>query len=352
MRKLRIGYSPLSQDLNSPGDRRRLIFWAANRGHEIVLDLSKKVDILVASENSDFNAPIFKERKVPVVFDLVDAYLAPLNYFDDFARGLGKKFSGQISGKVKPFSHHIRDFCIQSSAVLCSSIEQQDLIQKLNRNCHIILDSHDEITFGEFSISRLKPTISKSILWEGQPATLSGVKNLSLTFLELARLFDFNLDFVTDEAYFVYLNRFIRRDTLNLLKRDLKGISDRARIVPWSPENLLARAGESSLAIIPINLSIPMQRLKPENRLLIMWRLGLPCLTSPSPAYVRVSNQAGVNAVCYRPEDWLENFIHILSDREYARTQVSLGQNYLLEYHTKSMLLDNWDRAFESVLEK
>jgi hypothetical protein len=342
----------LSQNLNSPGDRRRLVFWAANRGHEIVLDLSKKVDVLVASENSDFNAPIFRERKVPVVFDLIDAYLAPLNYFDDFARGLAKKFSGQISGKVKPFSHHIQDFCIQSSAVLCSSIEQQDLIQKLNSNCHIILDSHDEITFSEFPISQVKPTISKSILWEGQPATLSGVKNLSPTFLALTKSFDFNLNFVTDQDYFVFLNRFIKRNTLNLLKKNLKGVSDRARIVPWSPEDLLACASESSLAMIPINLAIPMQRLKPENRLLIMWRLGLPCLTSPSPAYVRVSNQAGVNAVCYRPEDWLESFMHILSDREYAHTQVSLGQNYLLEHHTKSILLNKWDRAFESVLEK
>jgi len=350
MSKLRIGYSPLSQDLTSAGDRRRLVFWANNRGHTIITNLKQKVDVIVASENSDFNSPVFTKSAVPIIFDLVDAYLSPLNPIDDLARGIGKKLSGQITGMTRPFSHHIQEFCRQSSAVLCSSIEQQDVIQKLNRNCHVILDSHEEIPFSKFSISSYEPNSVKRILWEGQPATIRGVKGISPIFSALTKIFDLKLDFVTDEEYFMYLNRYIRRSTLSLLKSDLKKISSKVNIVPWTPENLLISARMSSIAIIPINLSIPIQMLKPENRLLIMWRLGLPCLTSPSPAYVRASSRAGVNAVSYSTEDWFENFVHILSDPDYARSQVTLGQKYLLENHTKDILLEKWDRAFESVL--
>ena len=350
MRKLRIGYSPLSQDLNSAGDRRRLVFWAKNRGHTIITDLEQKVDVIVASENSDFNSSVFYESTVPIIFDLVDAYLSPLNPIDDLARGIGKKLSGQITGVTRPFSHHIREFCRQSNAVLCSSIEQQEVIQKLNRNCHVILDSHEEIPFSKFSMLSHEPSSVKRILWEGQPATIRGVNEISPIFSALTKTFDFKLDFVTDEEYFMYLNRYIRRSTLSLLKSDLHEISSLVNIVPWSRENLLASARMSSIAMIPINLSIPIQKLKPENRLLIMWRLGLPCLTSPSPAYVRVSSRAGVNAVSYSTQEWLENFVHILSDPDYARSQVTLGQNYLLENHTSAILLEKWDRAFESVL--
>jgi len=93
-----------------------------------------------------------------------------------------------------------------------------------------------------------------------------------------------------------------------------------------------------------------MQRLKPENRLLIMWRLGLPCLTSPSPAYIRVSRQAEVSAVCNSLEEWLMNFERLLNDPVFAYNEVIAGQNYLRENHNQAILLKKWDAAFDSVI--
>ena len=102
--------------------------------------------------------------------------------------------------------------------------------------------------------------------------------------------------------------------------------------------------------MIPIDLTIPMQKLKPENRLLIMWRLGIPCLTSPSPSYMRVARKAGVTAFCLTPEIWLENFNRLLSDPVFAREEVLRGQAYLYEYHNREGLLVKWDQVFESVV--
>ena len=67
MRKLKVGYWPLSPALTSAGDRRRLVFWAQARGHTIVTDLNQNVDVIVASENADFNSPHFAQRKVPII---------------------------------------------------------------------------------------------------------------------------------------------------------------------------------------------------------------------------------------------------------------------------------------------
>ena len=350
MKKLKIGYWPLSQTLNSAGDRRRLIFWAKTRGHTVTTDLSQRVDVIVASENSDFNSAYFSNRRVPIIFDLIDAYLSPLNPFDDLARGFAKRTSGQISGTIKPFSHHVRDFCLSSSAVICSSIEQEAVIRGFNTNTHVILDSHDEIPFLVPSTPETSKSNLRQILWEGQPATIRGVKIISSSLLEISKTTNLSINFVTDEKYYKFLNKYIKRNTSDLLIKDLGQIANLATIIPWSPNNLMRSAQKSSVAMIPINLSVPMQRLKPENRLLIMWRLGLPCLTSPSPAYMRVSGLAGVSVICNNINDWTKNFNRLLYDDNYAMSQILAGQNYLYENHNGKILLSKWDMAFESVV--
>lgn len=350
MKSLRIGYWPLSPSLTSAGDRRRLLFWAKSRGHEVILDLTQKVDVIVASEKSDFNSKLFAQRGVPVVFDLVDAYLSPRNSFDDLARGIAKKISGEISGGVNPFSHHIKNFCTRSNAVICSSIEQEAVIKPFNSVTHVILDSHDEIPFMEPKLSTNASIHENYILWEGQPATIRGVQQIAPMLLQTYKEKNLYFNFVTDEKYFQFLGKYLEKDTFELLERDLGPIFDRMRIIPWTPDNLVDSAKQSVIAIIPIDLTIPMQKLKPENRLLIMWRLGIPCLTSPSPSYMRVARKAGVSAFCLTPEVWLENFQRLLNDRVFAREEVLRGQAYLHEYHNRERLLVKWDQAIESVV--
>jgi len=350
MRKLKIGYWPLSESLQAPGDRRRIIFWANARGHEIVRNLSLKVDVIVASENSDFNSPYFNQKATPIIFDLVDAYLSPLNPYDDFVRGFAKCLSRQISGAVKPFSQHVRYFCELSSAVICSSPEQKRLIAGHNINTHVILDSHEELPFIDPYQLKMKDSFNQKVLWEGQPATIRGVNYIHPVLSELTKTKDLEFDFVTDENFFRFLNKFFPRSTLKRLEKDLYMVADRISITPWSISSLVKSAQSSAAAVIPLDLTIPMQRLKPENRLLIMWRLGLPCLTSPSPAYVRVAHQAGVNATCSKLDDWREKLNQILDDPDFAYDQALAGQNYLRENHNRTILLNKWDLAFESVL--
>ena len=350
MKNLRIGYWPLTHSMDSAGDRRRLLFWVAARGHSITTDLTQRVDVIVASENCDFNSSVFLKNKAPIVFDLVDAYLSPLNSTDDYGRGIAKKVLGQISGDMKPFSQHIGDFCKRSTAVVCSSIEQEELVKRYNSNTHVILDSHDEIPFIKPKKANSVTAPSGRVLWEGQPATIRGVREISSVLCSLAQSQKLEFDFVTDEKYFKFLNKYCQRDTLALLRRDLKCVSDSINLIPWTPENLLSSANSSYVSMIPIDLSVPMQRLKPENRLLIMWRLGLPCLTSASPAYSRVAIKAGVNVVCANLDAWLKNFQLLFDDPVFAYQEVVRGQEYLLENHNRSVLLEKWDRAIESVV--
>ena len=225
------------------------------------------------------------------------------------------------------------------------------MISSYNTNTRVILDSHDEIPFVEVAQREVDASYVKNILWEGQPATIGGVAQISSVLNALSNVNELQFNFITDQNYFKFMNRYFKSDTLHLLQKNLHEISSQVRVITWSPENLVRFAEKSILSIIPINLSVPMQLLKPENRLLIMWRLGLPCFTSDSPAYERVANKAGVSAVCKTSDDWFLNVSRILEDPEYAQEEVSKGQNYLRENHSREILLKKWDSVFESVLD-
>lgn len=88
--------------------------------------------------------------------------------------------------------------------------------------------------------------------------------------------------------------------------------------------------------MIPIDLLVPMPRLKPENRLLIMCHLGLHFLTSSSPALARVATQAGVNSACEKEYAWLINFNRLLKDPDFAHNEIVRGENYVRDNHSKA----------------
>ena len=348
VKKLRIGYQPLSSDLSQPGDRRRVVFWAKHRGHEIVTDLSQSTDVILLSEKADLNTFSRKPMGAPIVFDLIDAYLAPENRTKDWLRGASKVMNGQISGTPKRFTKFVEELCTQSDAVICSSPEQQETIRPFSSNVHVILDSHDELPMVPFS--KYNNKTSQRILWEGMPATIKGLAQIDEAISSIGEHKRIELGLVTDENYFLFLNKYVQRETTSLLTSILKSANSFSNVIPWSIKNLTEQASASDLAVIPINLSIPIQNLKPENRLLIMWRLGLPCLTSPSPAYLRVAKKAKVDSICNSPTEWLSKISEVIENRDFAEENATLGQAYLKEFHNTDLLLERWDRAFESVL--
>ncbi len=348
MKKLKIGYFPLSSDLSSPGDRRRLVFWAKSRGHKIVTNQDREVDVVFLTEKSDIGAFARTEASAPVIFDLIDAYLAPVNSIEDLARGVLKFVSRDITGRPQKFTSLVERICEKASAVICSSPEQRELILPYSKNVHDILDSHEEFPI----LSPRKPNRGgvPQLLWEGMPATIRGINQVVDAISQSKVNTKVNLEFLTDESYFLFQGKYFERDTNQLISRLLRKSDVQAILKPWTTKNLIAAAQRASLGVIPINLDNPMQFFKPENRLLIMWRLGLPCLTSATPAYSRVSSLAKVDLSCNSVSDWTERIDQISCSTELAEENAILGQKYVKEFHNSDVLLEKWDQAFSSVV--
>ena len=348
MKKLRIGYLPMSKDLMHPGDRRRLVHWVKHRGHKLVTDLNENVDVLVISERGNLGITRKIKKGPPIVFDLIDGYLSPEKLAIDWLRGSSKVLTRKISGPPKKFSSIVSQLCVNSSAVICSSVEQESLILPFSNNTHVILDSHDEIAFLPYR--SLEGNRKREILWEGLPATMGGLREIQSALEKLIKGSSIKLNLVSDLQYFKILGSYVPSETNTLLKKSLGESYSNARLVPWSVDNLVKFAMQSSASIIPVRLSSPLQFLKPENRLLIMWRLGLPCLTSKLPSYTRVNQIAGVNGICETLEDWNTKLGLVLTHDSLNEDMVSRGQAYLKEFHNTDVLLGKWDRAIYSVL--
>ena len=349
MKKLRIGYVPNSKNFDAPGDRRRIVFWAKARGHEIVTNLDDKFDVLVLSERSDLGFFVNSKIKTPIVFDLVDGYLARESLARDWFRGTSKVVTRHLSGIPKPFTQFVQEMCTTASAVICSSPEQSELITKYSKNVHVILDSHDEIPWLEFQGKEDEMKTKRHLLWEGLPVTLGGVRTISSALIHENRAYGTGIKFVTNQGYHRLLGQYFPASTAKLLSNQLGPMNQDTELISWNIENLVSSAKASHAAIIPVVLSNRLQYFKPENRLLIMWKLALPTIVSATPSYTRVSNISGSDIISKDNSEWVEK-LKLLHNQDYAEDLVRRGQRYLKANHTKEILLLKWDNAIHSLL--
>ena len=151
MSKLKIAYSPQSADLKHPVDRRRIVYWANQRGHEITTDLEAKVDVIVLSSRADITAWTRKRVRPPVVLDIVDGYLGKENLWRDWFRGAGKVLLGDASGYPRAYQDIIIEACSLAQAVVCETPEQKSTILPFCTNTHAILDFHEEFPLLPFN---------------------------------------------------------------------------------------------------------------------------------------------------------------------------------------------------------
>lgn len=179
---------------------------------------------------------------------------------------------------------------------------------------------------------------------------MDGLNQLEPLLIDMSQNLGFGLRVVTDLKSPRYLGRYGSKDTLDRLGNLPNSLGHRLVVSPWSTSNVIEEASKSSVSILPLKPSNPLNSLKPENRLLIMWRLGLPCLTSPTFAYSRVMKEAEVTGICSTFEEWKTKIHELAFNIDDRREMVEKGQNYIRHNHDLNKTLHRWDEAIESVL--
>lgn len=189
-----------------------------------------------------------------------------------------------------------------------------------------------------------------SLMWEGMPFTAKGLLLLQETFSEVSKSRPISLEMVTDLTYPLFLGKYFYRGTANILGDIPRILGERFTLTKWSLEAVVATARKSDLAVLPLDPAGTLNPLKAENRLLMMWRIGLPVLTSPSLAYNRVMAQTELDGVCANPAEWHQKVVEMIESPDLRQRSVERGQQYIRDTHSEKIVLEAWDKLFESVV--
>ena len=289
------------------------------------------------------------ENRSPLILDLVDGYLGAEHLWRDWLRGTGKVLTGHNSGAPRPYRKIVSEASQLAQAVVCETVEQKETIIPFCTNTHTILDFHEEFPMLPFNRD-VQSLNFPALMWEGLPFTAKGLLLLKNSFLEIAKSQPISLEMVTDLEYPLFLGKYFYQSTKKILQTIPGILGDNFILTKWNLEAVVAAAQRSHISVLPLDPSGTLNPLKAENRLLMMWRIGLPTLASPSLAYLRVMRDTQIEGICRDSGEWQAKIMELMESVELREESVEKGQQYIRDTHSEKIVLEAWDRLIESVL--
>lgn len=343
---LKVGYGPYDKTLRQPGDRRRFVFYAKARGIDFeIADPKKDYDLVYLTARADIARWSRYGGKARVVFELIDSYLALPRYRPkNMLRGVAKYVARETSSLILDYHKGIEAMARRADAVVCSTEEQRADLEKLCQHVQIILDVQREVE------RVVKTDYSRGdtlhVVWEGLVHTLDAFAGVRAALENFGRTDKIAVHLVTDLTYYRYMKRFLKRSTQQLVDRVVPG----AQLYQWDEHLLPHIVTACDIALIPLRLDDPFSNGKPENKLLIFWRMAMPTLTSGSPAYRRAMRGAGLDMTCNNPTEWASALERYGTNEDLRREAGEKGRRFCLEHHSGEKVLQRWDALFDSVL--
>jgi len=145
------------------------------------------------------------------------------------------------------------------------------------------------------------------------------------------------LHLITDLERRKYMNLYRNVSVINELKRmfgesflpnTASGKGSLVYLYHWNLEMLSRIITGCDIAIIPLDINNPLMRGKPENKLILFWRMGLPVVVSATPAYERVMKQSGQELCCRDTGEWIRNLESLMNDPQKRREAAVRGKTY------------------------
>jgi hypothetical protein len=343
----RIGYAGYSADFRHPGDRRRFSAYAEQKGLAYErADIAKNYDLVLVTHNGDLPGWTARKRReggrLKFVFELVDSYFVSSGGKRRFLKGLGRRALGTDSRLSADFMKTLIGASEAADAVICSTEEQRGTIRRYNPNVFLSFDWFG----GDLGAPKADYTRGDRlrIVWEGQAVTLENLLALREPLNGLRDRIEIHV--VTDPVLRRYFGRFGATDSRGILN----GIEAPIVFHPWERETFSKLITSSDLAVIPIDTAQAMMRGKPENKLVLLWQLGMPVLTSATPAYERAMAAAGLDMVCRSESEWRAQLERMIEAPAEALAAIGAkGRVHALEAYSTEEFQRRFDAVFRTV---
>jgi hypothetical protein len=348
----RVGYFPASPAFDAPSDRRRFVYYARNRGIRFEFaDPSKEYDLVVLNQRADLSVwTKYRPGDARIIYEANDSYiLVPASDPKQALRGTFKFLTGQSRRLQINYRAAVQDMCRRSDAVICSTEEQREQIAPLCANTHLILDFQDGDVLARKTSYASGAVLN--IVWEGLAS--SGIPmGMMRDILEpIAATRPVALHLVTDLQYRRYSNKLGKVHTDELARKEFGSLARNVHIHQWSAFALSAIATAADLAIIPIDVADTFARGKPENKLLLLWRLGVPTLTTDTPAYQRAMKLAGIDLCCSSLADWHARLGRLAASEQERADAGQRGLAITSTQYSSEEMLRRWDAVIQTLVE-
>ena len=342
----------MSRSLWHPFDLRNFLYYARRRKITFeIADPAKKYDIVVLSPRADLSIwNNYPKKNGKVIFFIVDSYLAiPPSDIKGALRGLAKYLGREHKYLKINYAGALKEMCSRADAIVCTTLEQKNDIEEYCTNVRVILEFHFNI------VREIKTdyTVGKRInlVWEGQAENIYGFMQIKDVLTELRKKHPIALHLITDLERKKYMNIYKRVSILDEVKRifcdgfftnTAGGNDSLAYLYQWNL-GMLSR-------IIPLDTRTPLMCGKPENKLVLFWRMGMPAIVSATPAYARAMDKAGLPFCCNSDKEWFDKLEKLITDTEARKFAGLQGKKTADTVYGEEEYLKQWDQLFQSVL--
>jgi len=342
---LKIGYVPLNADLiSAPGDYRRFVGYANFKGFGFeIADRNKIYDLVVVSQGADITYWRDYSHGV-IVYDFVDSYLSiPYTNIRGLLRGIHKFITRKHVKLEWNYWNTLKKMCSSSDAVICSTKFQKDKILPYCNNTHVILDIQDSVV--KRVKGRYEITDTFKIVWEGLPCNLYQLKAVAKSLNRLSKKYNIELHIITDPLIPSPIGSFFDINTSLRINK----IFHKTVFHEWNKDTVAKIICSCDVAIIPVDTKYALTNGKPENKLLLLWRMGIPVVASDTPVYSLIMKKVGLNLICKNSDDWFEKIQSLIASSKYREQVAKLGKGYAEKYSDSSLLIREWDALFQSL---
>lgn len=344
LHEARIGYAGYSPDFSAPGDRRRFCAYARHRGLTFErADLGKSYDLVLVTHNGDLPGWTARKRhegdRLKFVFELVDSYFAQTNPLRRLAKGCARYAMGTDSRLSPDFLATLIRACETADAVICSTPEQQSAIAQYNRNVIVSFDWFDDELGPAKTDYRRGEKLR--IVWEGQAVTAPNLQAIREPLNALEDRVELHL--VTDPLLHRHFGRFNALPTMRIFD----GFECDVILHPWEAGSFAKHVTDADLAVIPIDKSNLFALGKPDNKLVMLWKLGMPVLATDTPAYARAMRGAGIDMLCSDAGEWRGQLERVFAMRPSELEAIgSQCRGFANKGYSMEAFASHFDRAF------
>jgi hypothetical protein len=346
---MRVGVIPNAPDFDHPADRRRYMFYFRRKGIDFeTADPSKFYDAVYISLTADLNEWRRYKALHPrslVVLDLSDSYLVA-GAVSDTLRSIFHYFSRRTRTLRWSYKRTLLEMMAASDVILCGSEEQKGMLGKLHPNVHVMRDFYGlDLSARKLSYHLSSPR-TLNVLWEGFAHGNVRAFEMLRDLLATVDGFRVKAHIVTDSRYCRFGGGHLCKATYQVLEQVFRGSRVGFHLYDWNALTFSAIATRCDLAVIPVQ-DDPIAQSKPENKLLLMWSMGLPVVTSNTASYARVMKSVGADLACAHLADWREKIGQLASSEEFRVSHMQAAARYVADHCSEDAISKTWDSVFQ-----